>query len=133
LKFATGPVVVTFDSGNMKPVAEVYREKYPSKTLILAGDDDRFNSMGVNVGREKAQEAAELVGGYTLLPPFKKTDSGSDWNDFQKIYGESETQNQLQSVLRLIDIKHKTHLRIAEKAAEPDKDRKPNREISLSL
>jgi putative DNA primase/helicase len=122
------PVVMTFDSGNMKPVAEAYREKYPSKTLILAGDDDRFNAMGINVGREKAQEAAESVGGYTLLPPFQKNDSGSDWNDFQKLYGVSETQRNLQSALRVIDVKQKAQVRMAEKADQLRKEQLPERE-----
>ena len=33
-------VIVAFDSGNLLPVATSFREKFPSKIIIIAADDD---------------------------------------------------------------------------------------------
>lgn len=61
---ATGhPVCVCGSAGNMAPVAVGIREKYPSVTIIIAGDADP-------VGRKAATDAAELVGGVVCLPDF---------------------------------------------------------------
>jgi putative DNA primase/helicase len=127
------PVVVTFDSGNMKPVAEAFKEKFPAKILILAGDDDRFNAIGKNVGREKAEEAAEAVKGFTLIPPFQKEHKGSDWNDFKQILGVPETQKMLQSALRSIEVKHQALTKMAEKAIAQIMEKEPVKEQALSL
>jgi antirestriction protein ArdC/phage/plasmid primase-like uncharacterized protein len=69
LGFAT---VSAFDSGNLVAVAFALHEKYPDKPIVIAGDDDRHLELtqGVNPGRIKAEEAAQLVGGKVLLPIF---------------------------------------------------------------
>ncbi len=91
------PVVVTFDSGNMPGVAEAYRQKFPEKNLILAGDNDHSKPKEKNVGLQKAQEAAQKVGGYTLLPTFEKGASGSDWNDLMQSKGKALVSSMLQA------------------------------------
>ncbi len=77
------PTVAAFDSGNLKSVAEQLHQKYPDKAIIIAGDDDIKNK--INVGREKAQEAAEAVGGTAIFPTFapkEQIEKGlSDFND----------------------------------------------------
>ena len=77
------PTVAAFDSGNLKSVAEQLHQKYPDKAIIIAGDDDIKNEK--NVGREKAQEAAEAVGGTAIFPTFapkEQIEKGlSDFND----------------------------------------------------
>ncbi len=42
------PTICAFDAGNLLPVAEAIRGRYPSLGIILVGDDDRF-SKGVAV------------------------------------------------------------------------------------
>ncbi|MBZ2206562.1 DUF5710 domain-containing protein [Massilia sp. R798] len=69
LGFAT---VSAFDSGNLIQVAQALHQKFPGKPMVIAGDDDRHLelTLGVNPGRTKAEEAADLVGGKALLPVF---------------------------------------------------------------
>jgi putative DNA primase/helicase len=70
---ATGQAVVAaFDSGNLESVARALNDKYPSKAVVIAGDDDRHLDMthGINPGRSKAQAAAQAVGGKLLMPIF---------------------------------------------------------------
>lgn len=71
--------VAAFDSGNLLSVAKSLREAFPDKPIIVAGDDDRALAMtqGVNPGKQKAQEAAELVGGVVMLPVFAPGEN--DW------------------------------------------------------
>lgn len=99
---ATGlPVIVAFHSGNLPTVALAYKEKYKDLTLVIAGDND--HTKPINVGRQKAQEAAFLVGGHILLPKFEKGAPGSDWNDIAKTRGENELKSQLTIGLRDIE------------------------------
>lgn len=67
---ATGfPVVVAFDAGNLHPVAQALRSRYPDVDLVIAGDDDR-NTDG-NPGRTKAEMAATAVMGLAIFPVFE--------------------------------------------------------------
>lgn len=65
-------VVVAFDSGNLKPVAEGIRAKYPDKPIVIFGDDDQSLelTLGSNPGRVKAKEAASAVNGTAVFPVF---------------------------------------------------------------
>ncbi len=69
-----------FDSGNIKSVALSIRQRYPTKTIIIAGDNDHH--LKINIGKDKAIEAAQAVCGHVLIPYFEAGDSGTDWNDF---------------------------------------------------
>lgn len=64
--------VAAFDSGNLGAVAQALHEKYPEKPVVVAGDDDAhlLFTLGNNVGRAKAQEAAKSVGGKAIFPTF---------------------------------------------------------------
>ncbi|MDL1866920.1 DUF1738 domain-containing protein, partial [Betaproteobacteria bacterium PRO4] len=81
------PVVAAFDSGNLIPVAKLLHEKYPNKPIIIAGDDDQHLVVlnGKNTGRDKAQEAAQLVNGVAVFPVFAPNEQVSqklsDFND----------------------------------------------------
>lgn len=66
-------VMVAFDAGNLKPVAEVIWLKYPNAEIIIAGDNDESGA-----GQKSANEAALAVGGKVLIPPVE----GMDWNDY---------------------------------------------------
>ena len=87
-------------------VAEAFREKYPEALLLIAGDDDHNKLPEKNIGRLKSQEAAEKVGGYTLLPEFGKNDAGSDWNDLVKQYGKEVVQHRLNIGITVAEKKH---------------------------
>ena len=56
------PVIAAFDSGNLSKVAQDLHEKYPHKSIIIAGDDDHHleSTLGKNPGKEKALDAAAL-------------------------------------------------------------------------
>ena len=63
---ATGhPVCICGSAGNLAPVAKGIREKYPTVSIIIAGDADQ-------VGRKAATEAAEMVNGIVCLPDFSQ-------------------------------------------------------------
>ncbi len=69
---ATGhPICVCGSAGNLAPVAKGIREKYPTASIIIAGDADP-------VGRKAATDAAEMVNGIVCLPDFsgEVTDNG---------------------------------------------------------
>lgn len=109
---ATGiPVAVAFDAGNLKPVAVSLREKYPAAEIILAADNDQWTFIKkhrpfglvpsdidgddqrwgdwrrkgylVNIGKEKALEAAALVKGKCVWPNIPENDKSkrTDFND----------------------------------------------------
>lgn len=104
------PVVVAFDSGNLKSVALSLREQYPDNTLYLAADNDHVTERekGINTGITKAMEAANLVGGYVVAPKFAEHETGSDWNDLYKSQGAVELRDQFRS--RLVDIQAEKNL-----------------------
>ncbi|MGL4208555.1 MAG: toprim domain-containing protein, partial [Candidatus Adiutrix sp.] len=97
--FATGaslklamdkPVVVAFDSNNLKPVALALSEKYPDAKLIICADNDHNPKTDKNVGLEKAQQAALAVNGSVAVPVFtqEETKAGlTDFNDLHKKHG----------------------------------------------
>ena len=80
---------VAFTASNLRPVAEALRGRYPDREIIIAGDNDRGREEAgqVNVGKEKAQEAAQAISGPAVLPPFEGGAEGSDWNDFAQSVG----------------------------------------------
>jgi putative DNA primase/helicase len=99
------PVIAAFNAGNIAPVAQLYRDHYPERTLIIAGDNDHTKNADQNVGRRKSEEAAVAVGGYTLLPDFASDDRGTDWNDYEKTNGFVATRQVIASGLRSIEAK----------------------------
>lgn len=63
---------IAFDAGNLVPVAQVIRQKYPSAEIIIAGDNDLSG-----VGQLYAKAAALAIGGNYIIP----RQPGTDWND----------------------------------------------------
>lgn len=83
---ATGhAVAVAFDAGNLKPVAEALRAKYPDAELVIGADND--HATAGNPGMTKAQEAAAAVGGRLVAAEFDEGDKGTDWNDYAEVHG----------------------------------------------
>lgn len=68
LHLATGyPVCIAFDAGNLPPVAQLLRERYPAACLVICADDDPK-------GTHYARQAATLTGGKIALPQWSRTD-----------------------------------------------------------
>lgn len=82
---ATGHgVVAAMSARNLENVASAMRKLFPSRTLIVAADDDRH--LSENIGLEAAQRAAESIGALLATPlPFgpetRSADSGTDFAD----------------------------------------------------
>ncbi len=80
--------VAAIDAGNLLPVAEVMRRKYPQAQIIIAADNDHqqggSESGGSNTGKDAAEKAALSVAGWVSLPP---TDCKADWNDYHQQHG----------------------------------------------
>ncbi|MBC2651361.1 toprim domain-containing protein [Novosphingobium aerophilum] len=82
---ATGHgVVAAMSARNLETVARALRKLFPSRTLIVASDDDRH--LSENIGLKAAQRAAESTGALLatplpLVPETRFTASGADSAD----------------------------------------------------
>ena len=109
---ATGcEVWVTLDAGNIKPVAELAREKYQSRSIIIAADNDCTDKEGKprtdgNPGRNKAKEAAESIGAEVSLCPAIEHRS-TDFNDLHTKCGLNAVREALRKTLE--NIHHVPH------------------------
>lgn len=68
------PVAVAFDAGNLESVALDLRAKFPDIEITLCADNDADSP--INVGLNKAREAAMAVGALLAVPPIT-----GDFND----------------------------------------------------
>ena len=92
------PVVVAFDSGNLKPVAQALRKKYPNLKMILCADNDCYHENSVNPGIEKAKEVAVATVSKVVVPCFKDTSSKpTDFNDLFILEGRDAVNAILKS------------------------------------
>lgn len=60
--------VVAFDAGNLQPVAEALRRKFPALTLVIAADND--SETAGNPGIAAARAAARAAGAVVAVPSF---------------------------------------------------------------
>lgn len=127
---ATGlAVAAAMNAGNLAAVAEAYRERYPGKVIGIAADNDhQAEAAGrANVGREKAEAAAERVGGFVLLPRFEAGAKGSDWNDLAQNAGQTAARSQIEAGLavgmRQVAARQIAAEQRAEKAAERGREK----------
>ncbi len=124
--YATGETVteltgktcaVAWDAGNLMPVAEVIRTRYPNSAIVIAGDNDHehecgdcgvmvnsgthdcpkckatFTNGNVNTGHEKATSAARALGVNVVFPECKSGES--DFNDVFVNRGKNEALSQI--------------------------------------
>lgn len=75
----TLPIVVAFNTGNLKPACESIAEIFPHAELVVAADDDR-QTPG-NPGRKYAKADAKAVGAKVLLPKLCMCCTCTDHND----------------------------------------------------
>jgi putative DNA primase/helicase len=107
LHMATGLcVAVAFTAGNLMPVAEVMRERYPGRQFVFCADDDwkttNHKKEPWNPGREKAEHAAAIVGGRVVWPVFdgEREDKWTDFNDLHLAEGFDSVRRQVMAVVR---------------------------------
>jgi phage/plasmid primase-like uncharacterized protein len=98
---ATGmTVAIALDTSNLTAVALALRQQDPDRPLTMLADNDHHLPLRdpprPNVGREKAEAAAIVVGAKVLLAPEAPQRAaigkGTDWNDFEVIYGRRATE-----------------------------------------
>jgi putative DNA primase/helicase len=85
---ATGHAVcIAFDAGNLLPVAQTIRSKFPDMKIVIAADDDHATEG--NPGLTKATEAARAVNGILAVPAFpnNRGPKDSDFNDLARLSG----------------------------------------------
>lgn len=84
---ATGwAVIVAFDKGNLKKVAEIIRANFPQSEIIIAGDNDVSGD-----GNKAAAEAGQSINARVILPSVE----GMDWNDVHVRDGLEAVQSAL--------------------------------------
>ena len=79
-------VIAAFNCGNLAPVAEQIRWKYPEVEILICGDNDHATED--NPGRTKAIEAAARCGGDWTIPDFTGLNPGpkdTDFNDLKRL------------------------------------------------
>ena len=84
------PIVIALDAGNLRPVAEAIRGKYPSTTIIICGDNDASGT-----GQTKAHDAAQAVDGLVAIPGT----AGFDWNDVHQRDGFGDVRAAIYELL----------------------------------
>ena len=118
--------VAAFDSGNLMAVATALKDKYPDKAVIIAGDDDlhllNHPKVRANPGREKAEKAAQAVGGKAVFPVFAPGEREKDmagFTDFNDL-GQKSTLG-MAAVAR--QLKPAIEKAISEKSAELERNK----------
>ncbi|UKD18114.1 DUF5710 domain-containing protein (plasmid) [Burkholderia aenigmatica] len=100
------PVVCALNAGNLQPVAAAFRQKYPDRPILIAGDNDHVKEASgkPNVGKDASFATAEAVGGHVLLPVFPPDDGGTDWNDLAASRGRDVVREQVEALLTTLSI-----------------------------
>ncbi len=99
---ATGhAVAVAFDCGNLKPVAEALRSKYPEARLVVCVDNDQFTEG--NPGVTKGREAAEAAGAGLAVSEFADlAGEPTDFNDLAQREGAAKIKESIQAALQAL-------------------------------
>jgi hypothetical protein len=91
-------VVVCFDAGSLKEVMKSIHKQTPGIPKIIVGDDDRYGEK--NLGRIKAQEAAQAIGAEVIFPKFTETTTKpTDFADLYFLEGKEEVYRQIRPYL----------------------------------
>jgi antirestriction protein ArdC/phage/plasmid primase-like uncharacterized protein/ribosomal protein S18 acetylase RimI-like enzyme len=128
------PVVVAVDSGNLKPVAEAIREKYPDKPILFAGDNDIQKELEGkdNVGKLKSSEAAKDVKAFAIIPSFTNDEikaGSTDYNDLSKSRGPKEVKKQINIALAKAKTQSQVTKQTQTKTQNLDQNKKNQREV----
>ena len=94
------PVVIAFDAGNLKPVAESIKKTHKRARILMCADDDYLTEG--NPGCKAAKEAALAVDGDWCKPIFTVDRQGkklTDFNDLYMLEGPQAVQNSIQAAV----------------------------------
>lgn len=91
------PVVVAFDVGNIMPVAQAFRRRFPDARIVVAADNDQFTLIPIkNPGLTRSTEAAHAINGIVACPQFASLSGNpTDFNDLHQREGDEEVYNQI--------------------------------------
>jgi putative DNA primase/helicase len=64
-------IIVAVDAGNLLPVAQVMRQRYPDAQIIIAADND-IKPGSQTQAKTAAEKAAKAVSGWVALPQSEK-------------------------------------------------------------
>ncbi|MCP4551841.1 MAG: toprim domain-containing protein, partial [Bacteroidetes bacterium] len=97
-----GTVIVSFDAGNLVPVAKIAKNKYPKSNIIICADNDTTNPKK-NPGLEFGKKSAKAINATLTYPiftketysKFKQSERPSDFNDLLNLEGFEVAKKQL--------------------------------------
>ena len=104
VRAATGlAVAAAFSAGNLAPVAQALRRKFPTLPIILAADDD--HATDGNPGLTAARAAALAVGGQVVVPQFPadRPRKATDFNDLFSQAGAGAVRTCFAEVMEGLD------------------------------
>lgn len=112
---ATGyPATVAFNTGNLKPVAQLLRKKLPKARLVFCADDDRQTAAdtGNNPGITAATEAALAVSGWLAVPDFgqERPKGATDFNDLHQAAGPEAVKKSVAAAVKPDPEKNRANL-----------------------
>ena len=96
------PTIAAMNAGNLYPVAEALKAKFPQSKIIIMADNDTKNAQS-NVGLHKARVARDQLHLQAVIyPTFTAHEAlyNSDWNDFEAIHGEEFTAKTILNSIR---------------------------------
>lgn len=83
-----GTVVVAFDAGNLYPVTETVKAKFPQARITICADNDQWKPEKGNAGVEKAKKAGKRFKCPVIFPEFLNTTTKpTDFNDLAALEG----------------------------------------------
>lgn len=95
-KATGGTVIVSFDAGNLYPVTNHIKAKYPTSSITICADNDQWKPGKANTGIEKAKKAGEAFGVKVIWPTFSSTESKpTDFNDLELLEGIDAVKGQI--------------------------------------
>lgn len=93
------PVLVCFNSGNIKKAIKLIREKNPGCEIVICADDDSKKEGPSRAGEKSGIECSEIFHKVSyILPIWPKETKGTDFNDLHVEFGLSEVKSQLMNV-----------------------------------
>ncbi len=119
---ATGlATVAAMNCGNLLPVTEALRAKWPGREIIIGADNDEWTAG--NPGLTEARAAAKSIGAKLAVPKFKDTSTKpTDFNDLQTLEGLNTVKDQIEAAAAPTESDEETYVRLA-KLSHPDYDR----------
>lgn len=93
---ATGfATICALHAGNLLTVCKALREKFPSREIIIAADNDQFTEN--NPGIKMATDAAKAIGAKLVAPTFTNVSTKpTDFNDLHEFASLAEVKRQIE-------------------------------------